>query len=314
MIRPAVSFGDIMRAQAALKPRGIAIDRLVEICGLVLSPNLEGLHAVPDPDEFDNLDDESETWDFGEADELDLGGADELPPGVRRLQPVRQGQPPTTAVSDPLEGAAREPVGSHRHFEGLLAERDAADLVCSAASLPTATDRVDVERAALDLARAMPILSLPRIHVPSLVLGVQILVDVGEAMQPFREDQEDVLRRFHANLREQLHIRYYSDDPTRGCGRQRRRTGWITWSPPRIGTPLVVLSDLGCGFPRRPRATEAWIKLADRLRRRRSRLVVFAPVRRGRLPLQLLQAIEIVIWDRSTGRRSVARLRRALDA
>ena len=78
--------------------------------------------------------------------------------------------------------------------------------------------------------------------------------------------------------------------------------------PPDIGASVIALTDLGCGFPERPDATRAWLRMAQYLRRRQSRVVVFAPVRLSRIPLALRRVIELVLWDRSTVRRNVMQL------
>jgi hypothetical protein len=152
------------------------------------------------------------------------------------------------------------------------------------------------------------LLSLPYVAALSLGLGAQVLVDVGVPMQPFWEDQLALIQRVRTLLRGLADIRYFSDDPALGVGADRRKRTWTTYELPRHETPVIAVTDLGCGFPPRPRATRAWLTLAGRLRRRHSRMVAFAPVRLSRIPLPLRHAVDIVVWDRSARRRNLSRL------
>jgi hypothetical protein len=187
------------------------------------------------------------------------------------------------------------------------------DLLRLSASVPAPTDRIDVPAITRELANGRPLLSLPYVRALSLGLGAQILVDVGVSMQPFWDDQQALIQRIRTLLRNLADIRYFADDPTLGAGAQRRKQSWTPYELPRPETPVIGVTDLGCGFPRRLRATDAWLALANRLRRRNSRVVAFAPVRLSRLPLPLRHAVEVIVWDRSARRQNLSRLLRAVD-
>src|SRR5206468_10029090 len=63
--------------------------------------------------------------------------------------------------------------------------------VLAAANETTVSDGpIDVERMVERAARVEPVVTVPRLPRPSLHRGVQLLVDIGEGMQPFRRDQE----------------------------------------------------------------------------------------------------------------------------
>lgn len=218
-------------------------------------------------------------------------------------------QLPGEVLHDFTPGAAGPPV-----FEGLFAARDALALLRLAASTPTVSDRLDVPRITADLAQARPLLALPRLRVPSLALGTRILVDVGEPMQPFWDDQQELVGRVRHLLRESAGVRYVGDVPEEGMGPDRRKSTWDAFELPRPGTPVIAVTDLGCGFPARPDSAAAWLLLAERLRQRGSRLVAFAPVRLPRVPLALRRAVDVVIWDRAARRQNLSRLARAGDA
>jgi len=193
-------------------------------------------------------------------------------------------------------------------FEGLLTERDGIELMRMAASVPSPTDRIDVDQVVRHLAYAKPLTELPRLQVKSLAFGAQILVDVGLPMQQFYDDQQDIVGRVADKLRNFADIRYFADDPMQGCGPERRRFTWSDYQLPRPQVPVIALTDLGCGYPRRVEAIRAWMHLAARLRRRQSRVVVFAAVTLKRIPDELARAVDLVAWDRSAVRRNVMQL------
>jgi hypothetical protein len=127
-------------------------------------------------------------------------------------------------------------------------------------------------------------------------------------MQPFFKDEEELLGQFVRGLRDRIDVRYFADDPEQGAGPSRRQGTWKPYAPPYAGTPVIALTDLGCGYPRRTDAVQAWLKLAQRLRRTQNRLVVFAPVRPDRIPRELRREMTLVLWDRSPIRRNVMQL------
>jgi hypothetical protein len=208
-----------------------------------------------------------------------------------------------------VEAPAPQPLA----FEGLFAPRDAVALLRLAASMPTPGEGIDVASVTGDLARAKPLLTLPRLRVPSLAFGALLLVDVGQPMQPFWEDQQEFVDRFRRALRGLAEVRFVGDDPHAGAGRERRKGSWTPFELPRPGTPVIALSDIGCGFPPRPETVRAWLELAGQLRRRQCRVVAFAPVRPGRVAPALRRAIAVAIWDRAARRRNLSRLTRLTD-
>ena len=217
---------------------------------------------------------------------------------------------PNEILHEPVvEAAAPQPLA----FEGLFAPRDAVALLRLAASMPMPTERIDVARVTGDLARAKPLLTLPRLQVPSLASGALLLVDVGQPMQPFWEDQQELVDRFRRSLRGLADVRFVGDAPLAGAGRDRRKGSWTSFELPRPGTPVIALSDLGCGFPPRPETARAWLALAGQLRRRQCRVVAFAPVRPARVVPALRRAIAVAIRDRAARRHNLSRLTRLTD-
>jgi hypothetical protein len=299
----ATGIADFICAVETLRPDPAAMSVIAEMCGMSLVPE------VTAPQSQQPVQPSTDKEDVGKATPSPATATSQtLPPSVRRLKPVRRGTVPTPQTNDPLSRSTTTVPSAARVFEGLLTVRDGAELLRLAASVPLATDKINVDRVVQELARARPIDELPRLHAPSLALGAQVLADVGQSMQPFFEDQEELLQRFAGSLREHVEIRYFADDPQLGAGPHRRTGSWKPYVPPDIGASVIALTDLGCGFPERPDAARAWLRMAQYLRRRQSRIVVFAPVRLSRIPLALRRVVELVLWDRSSVRRNVMQL------
>ena len=299
-------IADVIVAADALGLRGAALEAAVAMCGYALATTLE-TSTTPDP-----VPPAAPTPDLDEAHEhIEVIGADAFPPSGRRLEPARTGQV-SAAPADPLSAAAAAPRRA-LPFAALFAGRDTVDLLRLSASVPAPTDRIDIPRVTNELANARPLRSLPCVAALSLGLGAQVLVDVGVSMQPFWDDQQELIERIRTLLRGLADIRYFADDPMLGAGADRRKRSWTPYSLPRPETPVIAVTDLGCGFPPRVRAARAWLALAGRLRRRNSRVVAFAPARWSRIPLPLRHAVDIVVWDRSARRQNLSRLLRAAD-
>lgn len=299
----AAGIADVVLATAALRPNAAAGEAIVRMCGMDLVPRQRDEAPAPEPPIDDADDDRAEVI----GQDSSQAQAQTLPASVRRLDPVRT-LPRPTPPSDPLTTVASKAASAAATFEGLLTVRDGVELLRMASSVLVAADQLDLARITRRLAYAQPLTDLPRLRVPSLALGAQILVDVGQSMQPFYEDQQDLVQRFARNLRGLAEIRYYADDPAGGCGPERRRSTWREYGLPLPQVPVIALTDLGCGYPRRPDALRAWLRLAEQLRRRQSRVVVFAAVRLNRIPDELARTIDLVLWDRSAVRRNVMQL------
>jgi hypothetical protein len=298
-----VGIADVVLATAALRPNVAGTEAIVRMCGLDLTPRRSDAAPSQKPQIGADQDDRTVTGQAAGQPQTQT-----LPPSVRRLEPVRtltRPTPPQDPLS-PSSGAAAP--SAPPTFEGLLTLRDGIELLRMAASVFVSADKLDVARITRQLAYAQPLTDLPRLRVPSLALGAQVLVDVGQSMQPFYEDQQDLVQRLQSNLRSLAEIRYFADDPARGCGPSRRRSTWHEYAMPLPQVPVIALTDLGCGYPRRPDALHAWLRLADQLRRRQSRLVVFAAVRLNRVPDELRRSADLVLWDRSAIRRNVMQL------
>jgi len=187
----------------------------------------------------------------------------------------------------------------------LLPRRAARDVLDAVASTWQPTSAIDVRRVLADVVARRPVVRLPRVYRPSLAAGLQVLVDRGEGMQPFRPDQREVVAGLRRLIGSGLDVRRFLDDPWAGTRPDDDRTWSRAYRPPAPGRPVLVLGTLGRGARPRPELDRQWRRLAAMLAGRESPLAALVPARRP----GGAHGVDVVPWDPVTWRRAVARLR-----
>jgi hypothetical protein len=145
--------------------------------------------------------------------------------------------------------------------------------------------------------------AVPRIVRASLFRGVQLLLDRSPAMSPFARDVTELAQLARLVVGHDVKAISFADHPLDRLPRDGTR-----YAPPRPGTPVLALSDLGIGQPPghlRADARDSWPPLAEMLRRRGSELVVFVPYPRSRWPV--LPGVRMIPWDTTTSPADVTR-------
>jgi hypothetical protein len=140
---------------------------------------------------------------------------------------------------------------------------------------------------------------------------VQVLVDQGDGMQPYRRDQRELARRITGLVGAELtQIRYFADAPGRGTGPASPRT-WQRYRPPSPGTRVLVVSDLGVGgpvlHPRRASVAE-WYQVLDEIVRAGCTALALVPYPVTQVPAELTPLLSALTWDRTTTVSTVAAL------
>jgi hypothetical protein len=201
--------------------------------------------------------------------------------------------------SEPPAGARRPP----RH-EPLLEPGWTRELIASALATMAYDGPVDGVRLVDTLARGAPIDEVPRRPRATLTLGVQLLVDVSDAMDPFVRDRHeliaDVMNVVGAS---RVSTRFFREAPARGITAGPSSPSSAFYIPPEHGVPVLALTDLGIAGARAsylPGSESEWIGLRNLLRSRGSPLIVLVPYSPPRWPRKLASELTIVQWDRST--------------
>lgn len=267
---------------------------------------------------------------------LDAGGRGAQPLMERRKRGPRKPPPPlppdtfesqglVTAL-DPLTSVAAPPPPTWLAARTL--SRPAADLT----SPPPPLFSPERERALLaaicrtlrpegdiDVARVVDGLSrlqlpkvLPRLRVPSLTGGLQVVIDQSPWMAPYRADLARLVLRLRdvaGALMEHLVVKELPPEvhaPHEDAGQP--------WVPPRRGTAIVIVSDLGRAASRdKKRAPRrAWVALVGRMRAAGFAPMVIVPGRStsyADVDRELKHTL-LLGWDRRTRIAEASRFRK----
>jgi hypothetical protein len=162
---------------------------------------------------------------------------------------------------------------------------------------------VDIERTIDALARQRVLRDLPRRREPTLRRGVQLLVEAGTAMAPFRGDLDDATRAVRRVVGDEaVETLYFAGSPLRGAG-PGPRVDWKPYEPPRRPRPILVLGDLGVHRPRlgdESATPSEWLAFIETAAAAQCRVVVLTPYPVSRLAPPLRRAVDVVTWDRTT--------------
>lgn len=296
-------LGDVARAFAALRPKTSEERRVIAALlgvGEPDRPHVQDQMSLPatgsevshSPGPDDRLDDKA-----------DVPVRSATPAGLPLLKPV--GQEPVTAVNWGLRSlprAAGGPPAALPERDPLLAPRSAAAMLQAMLARSIEEGPLNVAAIVESLARRKSIERLPREARRTLRFGVQVLVDVGLAMQPFGRDQAQVIAQVKQIAGPQrTSVLYFADAPTRGAGPGARRT-WRDYEAPDPGTRVLVLSSFGLAgpalYPDRSRPEE-WRSLVSEIQRHGCDAVALVPAPVDRWPRWLAMLMPLVCWDRT---------------
>ena len=143
--------------------------------------------------------------------------------------------------------------------------------------------------------------ALPVVRIPTLARGVQCWIDDGPAMEPYIQDQHQVL----SILRQVAGISRVDMRKFRGLP---ERSGRFV-----RGAAHLVLSDLGSiqlpeTYPAEWVTTEDWVDFATWVRDElEARVIVLTPIPVRNYALPIRNAATLLYWDRKTNVQSVRR-------
>ena len=172
---------------------------------------------------------------------------------------------------------------------------------------------LDLRKILERLVRLEPLDRLPRLPVPTLRRGVQLLLDYSPAMLPYAADRRQLRVAIEHLLGSSCSSLFFRGSPGRGVlpvVRDRRRKQFEEWLPPSRGTVVALVSDLGIGGP--PASAERssrseWISFVRRARAYGNPIVAFVPFPPSRWDRALTEYMTLIHWDRHTTVRSVRR-------
>jgi len=181
-------------------------------------------------------------------------------------------------------------------------------------TLATIVDEGDVDLTLVvaQLAQGRHLRTLPRLPSLTLRRGLELLIDQGAGLDPFRLDAERLVESLDDILSDdRLHVASFAGCPSRGVG-TGPRDEWVPWRAARPGTPLVVVTDLGISGPavNADRADVGeWLRFAQLVRESGSELIALVPFEAGRWPPALARAMTMIHWSERTNVGAVRRAR-----
>jgi len=306
-MRSEIWLGDVARAFAALRPQTAAdraaIARLLGFESQLEAAPAQPSHppsAVPEAERAPVPERPVRRWgiplvrpSLGRSARAQ-GATDER----RLLVPVSRDPRPTVTWGQPaLTVATTEQLSQLPPHIPLLPPRSTTVILQTLLGQPVPEGAVDVALTANQLAAQRPVFEMPRHERSSLRFGVQVLIDRGEGMEPFRRDQAElvgsIVRVFG---RERVQLRYFSGSPFRaGAGPVWT---WGRYRPPPPRTRVLILSDLGISA-RAEAAPADWPALARLLSARRCDAVCLVPYTSAHWPPTRQRPFRLVTWDRS---------------
>jgi formylglycine-generating enzyme required for sulfatase activity len=162
--------------------------------------------------------------------------------------------------------------------------------------------KADVSRAVERLARGEQLRRLPKISRKGWAAQAQLIIDYDDSLRPFWSDFNS-LRHSLAQLRGQVGLTilaFPTGDPSGPCWQDTPK-GWRTierYTPPLPGTPILILSDLGCneaGDQRRLR----WRRFGEKLAFSDCRALALMPIPKRWWDAELARLFIAVYWDRA---------------
>jgi hypothetical protein len=185
-------------------------------------------------------------------------------------------------------------------YEPLLAPRSILSVVHALLAQDTGDGPIDVAAMVDAVAQRKPLPKIPLERRATLRLGAQLLLDVGDGMEPFLRDEEMLAEQVRRVVGKATPVYYFADCPLRGAG-PGSVASWDRYRPPHPRTPVLVVSDFGIGgpplHPRRSRPKE-WARFAQRLADTECPVVGLTPYPPDRWPAGVARHIPLLTWDR----------------
>jgi hypothetical protein len=319
-MKPAISIADVLRAFQALAPQTEEEKRAIaEVLGFTLAPVAVTVGGEPPPPE---------------------AVQPIKPPPPLRFRPNILNRPnrmpATTAsaagftISGPEsrgEGGAPWAAAAAQRGEfdapwapavtiaavPLFEPRWNRAILSTALGVQGPVGRVNVAQIVDEVARGRPLRKLPRFPGNLVAPFVEILLDVGDSMMPYAQDQRELVSAVQTVVGAgSVRTLKFMGSPLRGAGTDEDET-WPDYLFPAPGVHLLLLTDFGIGRPPVSHvqvSAQEWRRFADVLRRRKLGCTAFVPYPPARWPVKITRYFRTVEWDRGTTAGSVKFSRR----
>jgi hypothetical protein len=209
----------------------------------------------------------------------------------------------------PLPSASEYQPLFAKPIEPLIEPRVARSVFSRIAGVRLLRGPIDVRAIVAARARGRLVSKLPRQPLATLAAGLELLIDVSTAMDPFREDTVQLIRQLRGVIgSERLSVRQFERCPSFGIEDDALGPP-VPFLLPRSGVPILAATDLGIVRTReseRRFLAGAWRDLGRRAFAQGTPLTILTPYPRDRFgDRSLTRNLRTVVWDRGTGVRDV---------
>ena len=198
--------------------------------------------------------------------------------------------------------------------QGLFSPRTARALLRSVSSWRSPEGPLDVEAAVTQLATDRILTDMPMQWIETTSGSVQLLLDAGAAMEPYRRDIERLPEELMRVVGpDGVELRWFEDCPYMSGVLAPNDEEPTHYRPPLSGARLLAVTTFGTRGALAPSAdvVRGWLALAADCRRNQIPMVALSPLSARRVPAALKRRIATVAWDRKTDVRDVAEAVRA---
>lgn len=160
---------------------------------------------------------------------------------------------------------------------------------------------VDIEKLVEIVAGQRPIETIPHLPVRSLHGDIEILVDLGDGMEPFAGDQDVLVDRIKDTVgSDSVMVRKFVDCPMYGAGIGAVHK-WEPYNAPKSGTVVLVVSNFGVPDTLAAhRLKQGWIEFFRLLEMSHCPVIGLTTYPGHRLPPGIAKRMITVQWDRGT--------------
>jgi hypothetical protein len=217
-----------------------------------------------------------------------------IPATVRFLYYAPAEQAPAWLENAPLLPQPTSTIGTIPPKQSLLTPVWKRGVLISVLATLCETQDIDLPRLIATISAHEVLNHLPLVRIPTLTRGVHCWIDQGPAMEPFIQDQRQLLSDL------QKVAGHWRVSEKRFRGLPERSGNFVK------GAPHLVLSDLGAmplpdDYLAEPVTPASWMEFArwvhDRLD---GRMVVLTPVPPRKYDVRLRKAATLLYWDRRT--------------
>lgn len=176
-------------------------------------------------------------------------------------------------------------------------------ILISALSIYENIGSIDINEIVRLISLNEPLREIPRLSLPTMVHGVQVLIDDSEALEPFYKDQADIINTVQKIVGlDRVQIMGFIGCPSRGV-RYEISDDWSEYRPPSSRATVLLITDLSILrelYIIDRAGLHEWLSFASMIRKTDCSLVAFVPYPKERWPKPLQSAMKIIQWDRTT--------------